>query len=169
MQLWRWQICPPSHYRALRNAGLRRFPYGQRFFCCMERSPGTLDVGSRAQRGRGGVSSLSLPGGLPLAAGAGLYRPQKYIFIKEIDMKPRKLLSLFLAVLMVATLLPVSALAAEISSTGITITVPTAENQLSTSANAAPGITVDSVKWFWERQRCRVRIPQNSVLPTSWK
>lgn len=63
-------------------------------------------------------------------------------------MKPRKLLSLFLAVLMVATLLPVSALAAEISSTGITITVPTAENQLSTSANAAPGITVDSVKWF---------------------
>lgn len=63
-------------------------------------------------------------------------------------MKPRKLLSLFLAVLMVATLLPVSALATEIGSTGITITVPTAENQLSTSASAAPGITVDSVKWF---------------------
>lgn len=62
-------------------------------------------------------------------------------------MKPRKLVSLFLAVLMVATLLPVSALADDQSATEITLAVPTPGTALPDSATATNDVTVSQIKW----------------------
>ena len=62
-------------------------------------------------------------------------------------MKMRKLVSLFLAVFMVTALLPVQALAAEIGSTVITLSLPQPGSALPDKATAADGVTVSTVQW----------------------
>lgn len=62
-------------------------------------------------------------------------------------MKMRKLVSLFLAVFMVTALLPVQALAAEIGSTVITLSLPQPGSALPDTVTAADGVTVSTVQW----------------------